>query len=439
MISITHFIPLIGPFIMGTRKLKSEVKNKYFISFSPFKNNEHHIHHNYDDVVIDYADEHDEDLKTHISSEFTHDNTVYKSYCKKHNIKPTDIQLSVPPCAGLSLMNAGNRGSDAAANRWMYEVVKWFVAQDSKVLVFENAPGLIGVHGLKVMNNIYDLLKKLGVEKNYKFSVTKTNTIMHGIPQNRQRCFFYLYKSDEHCIFRNIKHVTPSLESFLKYPEKEDPTIDHITFKSSWNDSDLKFINDKNEWDFFRTELAKGDNDYKTVSCMPHWLEKYKQDKEYLKDYPKKAKDCERIFKKFEKGLGYWDGSPNFVRGRTNAIVAKNAYNTIHPIYNRYLTIRELMTLMGYDESFKLVDPVKNFNHMCQSLPVCTGIDHVKWAIGIVTKNPEYILKTIKTDNIIVLQNNSKGNLEEDISVGNFDTWKPFIKSKTSKLGTFVK
>ena len=169
-------------------------------------------------------------------------------------------------------------------------------------------------------------------------------------------------------------------------------------------------------------------------------MEKYKQDKTYLTDYPKKIKDCERIMKKLEKGLGYWDGSPNFVRGRTNAIVAKNAYNTIHPIYNRYLTIRELMHLMGYPQSFKLVDPIKNFNHICQSLPVKTGIDHIKWAIGIVTGDENLVVKDIKIDEKVLFQNNCKADLQNEISVGNFDKWSPYngVK-KTSKLKAFVK
>lgn len=442
MITITHFIPLIGPFIMGSKQIKDyDVKNEYFISLSPFKNNEQHINHNFNEINMQYMDEIDPTIKEHITAPFDKDISVYKNCVKCQGIKPTDIQLSVPPCAGLSMMNAGNRGADAAANRWMYETVKWFLAQGSKVLIFENAPGFVGAHGLKVMENINEILKHNGVENEYKMQVTKTNTVSHGIPQNRQRCFFYLYKSNSHFIFKNIKHNTPSLEEFLTLPEAEDPTIDHVTFKASWNQEDIGLIEKKNEWKFFRDLLHKDPSKpYDSVSCFPYWLEKYKQDKSYFADYPKKAKDCERVMKKMEQGLGYWDGSPNFYRGRTNAIVAKNAYNTIHPIYNRYLTIRELMTLMGYPQSFKLVDPIKNFNHICQSLPVKTGIDHIKWAIGIVTGDDNLVVKDIKIDEKVLFQNNCKADLQNEISVGNFDKWSPYTGvKKTSKLKAFVK
>ena len=442
MTSITHFIPLIGPFIMGSKQIKDyKVENKYFISFSPFKNNEQHINHNFNEINVNYVDEVDQSVKDHITTEFSKDCSCYRNFIKANGIQPTDIQLSVPPCAGLSMMNAGNRGADAAANRWMYETVKWFIAQESKVLVFENAPGFVGTHGLKVMEQINEILKFNGVEDQYKMQVTKTNTVSHGIPQNRQRCFFYLHKSNSHFIFKNIKHITPSLEDYLTYPEAEDESIDHVTFKASWNQEDIGLIEKKNEWKFFRDLLHKDTTkDHENISCFPYWLEKYKQDKSYLADYPKKVKDCERIIKKLEQGLGYWDGSPNFVRGRTNAIVAKNAYNTIHPIYNRYLTIRELMHLMGYPQSFKLVNPIKNFNHICQSLPVKTGIDHIKWAIGIATNDENLVIKDIKINEKVLFQNNCKADLQNEINVGNFDKWSPYSGvKKTSKLKAFVK
>lgn len=454
--TITHFIPLIGPFELARRKINKEEPNlnleaTYKFSFSPFKNNEQHINHNFKEFKINYLDESSEAIAEQIKSNFgTPINTAYRDYIKANNILPTDLQLSVPPCAGLSMLNVGNRGSDAAANGWMYESVKWFVAQGSKVLLLENAPGLLGKFGLEVLENIKNILKELGVENEYKFHLTKTTTTSHGIPQHRGRAFLYLYKKDKRYVFKNIKHTFTPLEQYLdKYPEfpneeyTKEKHFEPIEGKySQWS---LDFINKHNIWDELRQKVkdkaATQKNGFGAIiTTMPTMVEMYEKDNTVFEGLPPKLeKGVQHAIKKVADGKGYWDASPIFATGKVNAVISKNSFRQIHPKYNRYLTIRELMSLMGYPDDYMLIDAQKNFNHICQSLPVNTGADHIRWAIGIAKDNTKYAtpLKDDVTDNLF-MQNNISGNLENELFTSDFALpWNPVKIAKGTSLKTF--
>ena len=47
----------------------------------------------------------------------------------------------------------------------------------------------------------------------------------------------------------------------------------------------------------------------------------------------------------------------------------------VHPEYDRYLNVREMMHLMGLPMEF-MIDNVKNVNHMAQNVLVCTDADY---------------------------------------------------------------
>jgi hypothetical protein len=49
--------------------------------------------------------------------------------------------------------------------------------------------------------------------------------------------------------------------------------------------------------------------------------------------------------------------------------------DTIHPIYDRSLTVRESLHMMGFPEDFELLGGRKNINHIAQNVPVPTSRD----------------------------------------------------------------
>ena len=63
------------------------------------------------------------------------------------------------------------------------------------------------------------------------------------------------------------------------------------------------------------------------------------------------------------KPLGYWDDSVKFMGDCFSAVIKKNLFS-VHPTEDRFLSIRELLHLMGLPHDI-LLDDVKNFNHIC--------------------------------------------------------------------------
>jgi hypothetical protein len=46
-----------------------------------------------------------------------------------------------------------------------------------------------------------------------------------------------------------------------------------------------------------------------------------------------------------------------------------------HPYEDRYITIREAMTIMGLPQDFELLDPKNSINHICQNVHTETAKD----------------------------------------------------------------
>jgi site-specific DNA-cytosine methylase len=425
---------------MGCKELKKtkefDIDNKYIFSFPAFASNQQHLEANYSDAKITYLDE-------VLLPDYTDgtnvwmDATKYKEHIKVSNIEATDLMLAVPPCAGLSMLNTGNRGADCAANRWMYETVKWNIAQGNKVLCLENAPGLVGAEGVRVLRVIRDILDFNGVGGEYKMHCTKTTTMNHGIPQKRDRTFLYIYKSDSFVPFKNIKNVLPKLEDFLKRPEATD-TVNHDFLKSTWSNILTDYLNKNNLWEKARALVG----DMQTMTITPLLFEIYNKDNTAFDEWPEIKYDIEKKQKKLDKDLGYWDAGAIIAKGKVNAIIAKNAFRIVHPKYNRYITVREMMDLMGYPDSFVLQGDInRNFNHICQSLPVKTGMDHIRWAQGIVNNDPRYVGENIVDHSIdVLLQNNMASDLENDLKIiqQGDNEFKSYKKVKRNKLKTFM-
>lgn len=437
--SVSHMIPLIGPFVMGCESLKDEfdIDEKYIFSYEAFGNNQQHIEANFPQKKITYLPE---DILPDYGSPGWESNQTYVDYIKNNNVQPTDVMLAVPPCAGLSMLNTSTRGAGCAANKWMYETVKWNVAQGNKVLLLENAPGLVGKEGVKVLREIERILDVLGVAGDYKLHCTKTNTMQHGIPQNRQRTFLYVYKAEEFKVFKNIANEMPTLEDFFESKgrsEEVKPGTNHDVLTPAFASEPLQYLNEYGLWDEARSQVEDFGN--KTISKM--LLDHFEAFPERFEKYEKLTRILKHFNNKLSQNLGYWDSNPMVAKGKTNAVIAKNAFNMIHPKYDRVMTVRELMDLMGYPDDFILQGDIKkNFNHICQSLPVTTGKDHIRWAQGIVNNDAKYVKDVSGIQSEIFFQNNTKGDLENsllEVKAGDKE-FKKISSSKKTKLKSFL-
>jgi hypothetical protein len=97
--------------------------------------------------------------------------------------------------------------------------------------------------------------------------------------------------------------------------------------------------------------------------------------------------------------LNYYSIEPVVFTGYTSAITGKNIEITLHPKEQRYLTTREIMSMMGLPNDFELVTP--NIVHITQNVPVCTAKDMTDQVIKFINGNLELSESTyIKQDNI---------------------------------------
>jgi hypothetical protein len=64
-----------------------------------------------------------------------------------------------------------------------------------------------------------------------------------------------------------------------------------------------------------------------------------------------------------------------FGKGHTSAFVGHFATSLIHPDEDRFISIREALSIMRMPKDFQLVGGKKNLNMICQNVPVTTAQD----------------------------------------------------------------
>ena len=80
-----------------------------------------------------------------------------------------------------------------------------------QVLWGENAPGLFSGVG----EGVLEKLREIGQQYGYSFSVIKTNTELHGIPQRRVRTFYFFWSSDRVPFLNWMKRERKDLWTYL--------------------------------------------------------------------------------------------------------------------------------------------------------------------------------------------------------------------------------
>lgn len=128
-----------------------------------------------------------------------------------------DLVTAVCPCSGLSGNNTARegvnaRGSEAAKNIWMIETAKLALGQlRPKVFIGENAAELATACGRVLLER----LGKVGKSFGYSLSVVKTCTSLHGLPQRRQRSFYFFWRTTLPPLLPWISSTRPDLSSLL--------------------------------------------------------------------------------------------------------------------------------------------------------------------------------------------------------------------------------
>ena len=368
------FVPQIGGSAIGCKKATG-VNPITTLSYSAFDKNDRHLRAYWDKVPHLLWDK-EEDLK------------YFRSLCAGQEM---DFVTTICPCAGLSRLNVSkSRGSDAEQNYWMMETAR-VTLQEIKPKVFwgENAPELF----MKDGKDLVDKLREIGKENGYSFSMVKTNTELHGVPQRRVRTFYFFWKSPTVPLLNWKRIPHKSLTNYLAEIPKS-ATLQTI-YKWSGKASEMyvpyKFVLMKEGLTHKEFTKKVGRTTIARYIEANGWIDECL---EWLREnYPHKTFDgygkktfihvFEHMKNKLNDGKGYWDDSLRFMGDSFTAVISKNIEFAVHPTEDRFFSIRELLHLMGMPHDFQMpAETAKaKINSICQNVPVNTAQD---WADEVV-------------------------------------------------------
>ena len=308
---------------------------------------------------------------------------------------------------------SSSHSADSDTNNWLYKAADYILGRiRPKVYFGENAPGLYSDNNLKVANKLREFADKYG----YGFTIYKTDTRLHGIPQKRVRTFFFFWKGGkcpEMEYYNNISDK-PFEEWIL---DKNIGTHSEISNRSPLNDfAVFKYIyetkcnsNYSEYVSFFKNinkdrRIATG-HDYLTSfnewESFINWLKIDKIGSTLINNTGKRThlSLAEYRWNKLQNGLRFYSDEPMMYFDYTGALTGKIVNLILHPKEMRYLTWRETMSMMGLPKDFEVI--TKNIAHITQNVPVCTAKDITDQAIKFINgqlKLTEF--KYIKQDNI---------------------------------------
>lgn len=360
--SFTHasIVPLIGGETIGSEMAFGKPP-EYFMSYEPFWANDKHIVNHYNNEIPYYV--------------------LDKN---QRPDKKVDVISSVCPCAGLSMLSHGF-GDHNENNKWMIETAK-FVLEEMKPKVFwgENAPGFAG----KIGKNIREQMYQIGRENGYVFTVYRTRSLLHGVPQIRERSFYFFWKSDKtpKLNWYNTKHK--SIEQTI-LDARGNTLQEPINKKTPSRDPFYRFILEYIHGGMSHKEFsaqiepsrARGNDTFGYIEKMGY---DYMQVSNWLRKegYEREADSCVRKYHKLASGKSIMRRGTIVPKDYIGAFVGHYPVCLTHPIEDRYITYREGLTIMGLPDTFELLDPENSANHMCQNVPVQTARDMATEVLG---------------------------------------------------------
>jgi len=406
-------VPLIGGSAVGCSQATGTLPQFHF-SFDGFEANDEGILNYWKDAKIPYY---------HIDSE-----EVPLTEKRFHNI---DFVNSVCPCAALARINTstGDKvGGYAPQNQWMYKSAE-FVLEKIQPTVYwgENAPALNMDAGKPVVENLIKIGKKYG----YSFSIYKTSTIYHGLPQKRERCFYFFWKGDKIPILNFfdrerltytefLNTVDKNLPEFDVYANEKHPT-DYLPFRyliEKSGETYAEYIKNHSRESAVNSTNGEISRNHCIDDLLVWMKEKYPEEAFFKKKNEKRSQYdwVEYMKDKFENNKGVFYQGPLFVDKYCPAIISKNCTVLVHPTEDRYLNLREMASLMGMPGDFRLTNSHVNGGYYTpqmigQNVPVNTVRDVASQVLRFIDKDKT--LQYVTVSNGYYLQNNINKTCKE--------------------------
>lgn len=292
--------------------------------------------------------------------------------------------FSLCPCAGLSMLSPFKRDDPrrAAKNAWMLATSEAVLRDVQPVLLAgENAQQLATGMGQGVRHAMRDLADKYG----YTLVVTKTSSVLAGLPQKRDRAFYYFFrgKAPELAAVgtgNRAQSVLERLDEVRRTAGRQDDPTWQIKltedplyiflkerFQSRWRTAGgiNEPVNDALQA-VLRTGLMDEFCECFPLGVKPPGLYTHGQVQMVHRLRTKKAEN---------EHLGVYAQPPILPRGDGwyPAVTAKTAERLVHPTEDRYLTYREVASgLMDLPMTFELPG-LREWNVICQNVPVATA------------------------------------------------------------------
>jgi site-specific DNA-cytosine methylase len=367
--------PLIGGMAIGAYEAIGSLPDALY-SYSFAGKNDSHIREYWKDVPYRVIDQ--EGLET----------------------SPVDIVVGVPVCSALSSLNP-NSSPDYHSVKNVYESAEFALDHlTPEVALFENAPALFTKKGEKVLAN----LMEIGRARGYSLTVVKTNTLLHGIPQNRMRTFYFFWRSKDAAIVNYMRADRKNLVDYLGDIPEGTSYTDVFPQPKPLEESPYYRFMLSEFGENFREVVTRGKNAGSLFGLCyrgnPEYFDKIIEflDKQGLCETDIHMRCAQRAKKKFSLGLGVWDPTPMCFREYINAVQGRVVYQAIHPREDRWFTVREFMHLMGLPHDFQLVGG--QYNHIAQNVPVTTARDMVLQAVEFLEGRLPLGGPVVKLDNV---------------------------------------
>lgn len=380
-------VPLIGGETIAMQNVFGK-KPEYILSYEAFANNDKHLLEHYGgNVPYQLLD---------------------GDGVSQLNADRVDVVNTVCPCAGLSSLSPSS-ASDSVTNDWMLHTSKLVLESvQPKVFWGENAPRLASKMGSPVVER----LRQVARENGYTFSIYKTKSILHGLSQVRDRTFYFFWKGDSVPVFPYIKRDHEKIEETIRSVKRDpkDPMSQVLTNSRVPSENPFyRYVLQEIEGGITHQEFAaKIEKTTNPLDYIESHKITYLEVGKWMKahGYEREEAKCKRMYEKLASGGNIMRKNTEIPKDYIGAFVGHMPTSLTHPDEDRYLTIRECLSIMKMPEDFQLQGGLSNLNHICQNVPVSTAMDMATS----IQQHLDGKLDTIETD--FLVQDNKSQTLE---------------------------
>lgn len=264
-----------------------------------------------------------------------------------------DIQgiIGGPPCQGFSL--SGNRDPKDPRNSLFMEFVRFVKLIQPQFFVMENVIGILSMK-TKDKQSVKEIIQAEFTQAGYNVCVTVLNAADFGVPQSRQRVFFFGIRKD-------FPFSAPDLIPVRNYIGNEQITlwdaISDLPQISSGQGSEIQdyFTEPLNYYQ--KTMRQDSSNIYNHIAMRhtPRLVERFKQIRygESVKDVTPEHGQRKRGDANNVSGIVYSQNNMRpFPDKPSPTVAASFQSNFIHPYLNRNFTAREGARIQSFPDTY---------------------------------------------------------------------------------------